>query len=236
MSHDRPTINLSGPQILAGALAAASAAVVSSWMGVAGTVLGAVVVSLVASIGAALYTPSLERSSQKLRETLPVKAVRPGGTPTVVPPAVETPAPAPANRRSSHLQWRTVAPSAAASLVLGLALLTGFEAILGKPASSLTGSGGSGGTTVSSLIAHHDDTTDTTPMHANTSEPGTSGDGSGVAPGATDPSPSTSTPTPTQDTEPTPSQPTPTEPTPTGPSPTVPSTPTPTGSANSARF
>ena len=107
MSHDRPTIQLSGPQILAGALAAASAAVVSSWMGVAGTVLGAVVVSLVASIGAALYTPSLERSTQKLRETLPVIPVKPVRSaeerPTAVLTSVDSPTPAPEVGRSSRM-------------------------------------------------------------------------------------------------------------------------------------
>ncbi len=242
MSHDRPTIQLSGPQILAGALAAASAAVVSSWMGVAGTVLGAVVVSLVASIGAALYTPSLERSTQKLRETLPVIPVKPVRSaeerPTAVLTSVDSPTPAPEVGRSSRSQWRTVVVSAAASLVLGFALLTGFEAIVGKSASSLTGTGG-GSTTVSSLISHDDsDSTDSTPTDSNPSDPGAPTDGNGAGE-PTDQAPSTDEPEPTDDPETTPTEPTPTEPTPTDPSPTEPAptepTPTtPTGSASSA--
>src|SRR5262249_27727682 len=56
MANDRSRLELSAPQVLGGALAAASAAVASSWLGVAGTVLGAVVVSLVASVGTALYS------------------------------------------------------------------------------------------------------------------------------------------------------------------------------------
>ena len=54
--HERKRwIELSVPQLLAGALAAASAAVAASWLGVAGTVLGAVVASVVVSVSSALY-------------------------------------------------------------------------------------------------------------------------------------------------------------------------------------
>ena len=71
-----PRLELSLPKIVAGALAAASAAVASSWLGVAGTVFGAVVVSVVATVGTALYTHSLERSRYAIQETIPVLATR----------------------------------------------------------------------------------------------------------------------------------------------------------------
>ena len=76
MSDQRTKLELSMPQIIGGALAAASAAVASSWLGVAGTVLGAVIVSLVASIGSAIYTHSLKRSAEAIRETIPVVPLR----------------------------------------------------------------------------------------------------------------------------------------------------------------
>ncbi|MGH3508455.1 MAG: hypothetical protein ACRDO2_14755 [Nocardioidaceae bacterium] len=63
---DEPKTRLSFPQIIAGALAAASAAIASSWLGVAGTVIGAAVVSVVASIGSVLYTRPIERSHERL--------------------------------------------------------------------------------------------------------------------------------------------------------------------------
>ena len=48
------------------ALAAASAAIASSWLGVAGTVISAAVVSVVASIGSVIYTRPIERSHERL--------------------------------------------------------------------------------------------------------------------------------------------------------------------------
>ena len=47
----------------AGALAAVSAAVVASLFGVAGTVIGAAVASVVSTVGAALYGESLRRTN-----------------------------------------------------------------------------------------------------------------------------------------------------------------------------
>ncbi len=51
----------------AGALAAVSAAVVASLFGVAGTVIGAAVASVVSTVGAALYSESLRRTNAQLR-------------------------------------------------------------------------------------------------------------------------------------------------------------------------
>src|SRR6188768_160552 len=77
MPHNpSPRLELSLPQIVAGAFAAASAAVASSWLGVAGTVFGAVVVSVIATVGTALYTHSLVRSQYAIKETIPVLATR----------------------------------------------------------------------------------------------------------------------------------------------------------------
>src|SRR4051812_11721851 len=47
---------LSPVQVLAGALAAVSAAVIASLFGVAGTVVGAAVASVVSTVGAAIYS------------------------------------------------------------------------------------------------------------------------------------------------------------------------------------
>lgn len=184
MANDRPKLELSAPQVIGGALAAASAAVASSWLGVAGTVLGAVIVSLVASIGSTLYTHSLERSSRKIRETLPVVPLRSATAfttrvardpqhsaahDTTLPmPAVGDPSDeggtvaaeqtqafeTPARPGRSPLQWRTVAVTALASLALAAAVLTGFETFVGKPVSAITGANDDGGTTVSQLVGH----------------------------------------------------------------------------------
>ncbi len=75
MSAEPPArITLSPVQILASVLAATSAAFVSSYFGVAGTVIGTALFSLVATVGTTLYSHSLTRTSVRLRQarsTLP---------------------------------------------------------------------------------------------------------------------------------------------------------------------
>jgi hypothetical protein len=63
---ERP-LGLSPAQIAGSALSAVSAAFVASWAGTTGTLVGAAVGSVVATIGAALYTASLKRSSEAVR-------------------------------------------------------------------------------------------------------------------------------------------------------------------------
>ena len=58
---------LSALQLAAGALAAVSAAVVASFFGVAGTVIGAAVASVISTVGAAVYTESMRRTHAGLR-------------------------------------------------------------------------------------------------------------------------------------------------------------------------
>ncbi|MBA2446307.1 MAG: hypothetical protein H0V49_13400 [Nocardioidaceae bacterium] len=67
---------MSVPQILAGALATAAAALAASSLGVAGTVVGAVVMSVVASISTAVFIQPIQRSTDVIRETLPISPDR----------------------------------------------------------------------------------------------------------------------------------------------------------------
>ena len=53
---------LSPAQVAASALAAVSSAVVASFLGVAGTVIGAALASVVSTVSAALYSASLRRT------------------------------------------------------------------------------------------------------------------------------------------------------------------------------
>ncbi len=226
-----PRLELSLPQIVAGALAAASAAVASSWLGVAGTVFGAVVVSVVATVGTALYSHSLRRSQYVIQETIPVLAARGRAdrSDTDGPETIELSAATSAPRRRP-ISWSTVVVSCVATLALGFGVLTGFEAVVGKSASQLTGSGSDGGTTLGSLVdsatktpggvtpsqpsapapTHHAPTSPVTTSPSTTSPTTTS-------PTTTSPtSPTTTGPTGPTSTEPTSTEPTSTEPTPTG--------------------
>ena len=233
----RPHLDLSLSKILAGALAAASAAVAASWLGVAGTVLGAVVASIVVTVSQALYHRPLERSTEVLRQTLPLPAERfrplPAdstletivldsrdsvldsrdsddveGTGTEIRQAVPA---APVRKR--RVQWGTVLVSSMLTLVVGFGLLTTVEAFLGHSVS------GGDGSTVSQVVERDSGTegtgqqTPTTPGETKptqtepTSEP--------TDPEPTDPEPTD--PVPTEPTDPEPTEPTPTEPTETDP-------------------
>src|SRR3954447_9641036 len=66
-SAKAPRTGLSPLQVLASGLAAASAAVVASFFGVAGTVIGAALGSLVTTVSAALCGESLRRTSERVR-------------------------------------------------------------------------------------------------------------------------------------------------------------------------
>ncbi len=66
---------LTFPQIAASALAAATAAILGSFMGVLGTIGGAAAASIISTVGAALYQRSLERTRDRVKQRLVV-----GGT------------------------------------------------------------------------------------------------------------------------------------------------------------
>lgn len=227
----RPDLNI--VKILGGALAAASAAVASSWLGVAGTVFGAVVVSVVATVGTALYSHSLERSRYAIRETIPALTTRTRtergvGTDTMVLSVADADPPRRrVDRQGRPISWPTVTVSCLATLVLGLGALTGFEAVVGKSAADLTGSSSSGGTTLGSLVggggsqpAETTPNTPSTPTHpTHPTRPTTPSTPTTTGPASTSPTtPTTTNPgttTPTQ-TQPTDTQPTQTQPTGTG--------------------
>lgn len=75
----RPRLNLTTSQVVASALAACCASVVASYLGVAGTVIGAAVGSVVATTGAAVYGHLFRRGSARLRSSLQFNGRIPDG-------------------------------------------------------------------------------------------------------------------------------------------------------------
>ncbi|MBN6055314.1 hypothetical protein JYK22_25480, partial [Nonomuraea sp. RK-328] len=74
MGGEQPKFELSVPQIGGSALAAVTAAVAASKLGVAGTVIGAAVVSVASTVGTAVYTHYLKRTGdQVIRRTAIVR-------------------------------------------------------------------------------------------------------------------------------------------------------------------
>src|SRR4030081_2722562 len=68
--QDRP-FHVSPVQVVAGALASITAAVLASFFGVTGTVIGAGLASAAASIGNAVYGYWIRSTHQRLRDTMP---------------------------------------------------------------------------------------------------------------------------------------------------------------------
>src|ERR687890_73777 len=60
-------LQLSATQVAAGALASVSSAVVASFFGLAGTLIGAALASVISTVSAALYSSSLHKTNEKLR-------------------------------------------------------------------------------------------------------------------------------------------------------------------------
>jgi hypothetical protein len=233
-TNERPRFDLSVPKVVAGALAAASAAVAASWLGVAGTVVGAVIASVVVSVTSALYSRPLERSSRAIRQVIPVTTTAryraPGAAgvaETIVidraePPASEPDGPGSQPRR--RIRWAAVALSAVVMLVAGFAIVTGVEAVLGRPVSAIGGDGS--GTTLGRLVDRSQGGSggsDSTPSNG-----GPTGDTTRSPTTGPSEEPTTTAPT----TAPTTSEPTETEPAPTGATePTEPAAPAETAPA-----
>ena len=139
------------PKVLAGALAAVCAAVVGSFLGVAGTLIGAAVASVVGSVGTEIYERSLQRGAKKLQTLAPafVKVPAAIGTPQVAA-ATEEDSPShtaiePAPKR--QFRWGHIAAAAAGVFILAMGAITIYEWIAGEPLASAVGASSDSGTT-----------------------------------------------------------------------------------------
>ncbi|MFF0448148.1 hypothetical protein ACFYT4_17355 [Streptomyces sp. NPDC004609] len=207
-------IDLSVPQVAGSALAAVAAAVLASRLGVYGTIIGAGVVSVVATCGGSVFQHLFSRTGEQLREaTVPA---RPRGRRAAAAPIaspVDTPTrvfPSPGTtgvfgEATTHgtrvRRWKR--PLIAAGVVFGVAMagITGFELLSGS------GLDGGKGTTVGSVVRGGDDKPADAPSQSpdrqrepeRTGTPGQGGDRS-PAPGRdqdgrpSDPAPSPSRP------------------------------------------
>lgn len=197
MSEQRDKDGIRISQVLAGALAAVTAALIGSTMGVAGTIVGAGVASIVSTVGSALYLKSIQRTSESVR-VVKAKVVGRSGDATVLvskedpeaDPGDEvaadtaaeptTVAPPPDRHRS---RWVMVAAGSLAAFVLGMLAVTGIEWVRGESLS------GDPGTTFSGIVEQRQ-ADPRQPLPSN--QPTTTT----PPPTTTDPTPTTTTPTP----------------------------------------
>ncbi|MCL3992033.1 hypothetical protein [Streptomyces lavenduligriseus] len=209
----RKRIDLNVPQVAGGALAAVVAAKLASYFGVYGTILGAGVVSVLATCGGTVLQHFFKRTGEQLREKA-VVAARPRER-TVPAPGEFTEGTV---YRARVKSWRR--PLVAAALVFGVTMagITAYELISGNSFS------GGKGTTVSDAVTGRTSSgtrSDRTPAPSDTPSPrhtpagggdtshstsptpggspsGEPGDGSGGTPSGTPATPSApATPSPT---------------------------------------
>ena len=191
MSEHAPDRIWSGIEIskvIAGTLAAITAAVIGSFLGVAGTLAGAAVASLVGSVGTEIYQRSLNKGAKRLSAIAPtfVKVPAAVGTPEVAA-AVEEESPSHTVAPRRNIRWGHVALAATALFVLAIGSLSVFELVAGKSVASTVGTSSPGKSTIGSVFG--DDSakrpavtpsTDTSP--APTGEPTTGPNGEPAAP------------------------------------------------------
>ena len=147
----RSVLGLSVPQVLGGALAAATSALAASFLGVAGTLVGAVVGSVVATIGAAVYAHSLRKAATQLRvirpAIRPVAALASENSAEADPVAgdgndqVEVGPRLPLRTGPARRRWLRLSVGVVLGVVLALAGITAAELIIGHPVSGSTKSG-----------------------------------------------------------------------------------------------
>jgi len=153
---DRLWSGIDMTKTIGAALAAVCAAVVGSYLGVAGTLVGAAVASLIGSIGTEIWARSIKRGGAKLQQTVApafIKTPAAIGTPEVAA-ATEDEAPShtvPEAPRK-EIQWKRVWLVAGAVFVIAMGSLTVFELISGESVASAVGNKTGATTTWTGLL------------------------------------------------------------------------------------
>jgi hypothetical protein len=219
-------LGLSPTQVIAGGAAAAVASVIGGHLGLAGTVVGAFILSVISAIALPLFRASLEKSHTQLKRVMPRRAT---DIPRTAQPQIAvdtastvrttsskvtaTPLPlvrpgaslaggrhAPHKSPRSRKAWVAVAGTALIFLV-GVGSILGFQAATGHALSKGTSDLQSG---VSQVVSNTNGSQDTPPTKPKPSAPTVEPSTVRTAP-ATDPT-EQPTPTPTRTNQPTPSQ------------------------------
>ena len=176
MSEHAPDRLWSGIEItkvIAGTLAAVTAAVIGSFLGVAGTLAGAAVASVVGSVGTEIYQRSLNRGAKRLSTIAPtfVKAPAAVGTPEVAA-ATEEELPShtvPEPERKRQVRWGRIAVLAGAVFVLAMGAVWASEKAFGEPLSTKVGVTDTTGTTLGNAVSNN--SSDDRPAPVPSAEP-----------------------------------------------------------------
>ena len=133
------------PKLLAGALAAVSGAVVASFFGIEGTLIGAALVSLLVAPAEALYTHSLASAHRVARRSLVRRVGEQAGASQAGASQAGTSQAGTSQEGTSQahpqpIRWQRVAVAAVAAFGLAVGAITGVEAVANQPLASLVGS------------------------------------------------------------------------------------------------
>jgi hypothetical protein len=139
-------LDLSITQILSGALAAVTAAVLGAQLSVGGTVVGAALASIITAIAGSLYTASLRRTGDKVKTVFYTSEPNEVDEPTVMDIVSDreghiagqrshlvAPEPAPSPRqRGVKLSWKRIVVAALAAFGIAAVALTTVELVTGR--------------------------------------------------------------------------------------------------------
>ena len=195
-STERLWSGLDAWKVIAGTLAAVTAAVLASVLGVAGTLVGAAVASLVGTVGQELYAQSLRRGYSRLRDPRQSRVSASAATPgTVAPhhaaggtastavlrssaahaqhPTAAHPVPAYPAVATGRPRWRTVMLATLAAFALAMILVSAVELLSGRALAAMFGDDSAGASTISSVVDGPRDTAETPAPDSTTDAPTT---------------------------------------------------------------
>jgi hypothetical protein len=178
MTTDQPEriwSGIDGAKVIAGTLAAVSAAVCASFLGVTGTLVGAAVASLVGTVGQEIYAQSLKRGYRRLRPTKVSASAATPGTVTPHEPAATpmssgalrtsaarasvsglSPLPRTASTPDSGtgtgIRWKRVALAAVGAFLLAMIAIAAVELVSGRALAGMLGDDNAGRSTIGSVV------------------------------------------------------------------------------------
>ena len=133
------------PAAFAGAGAAVTVAVLLSTLGAAGTLIGAALGSVVATVSTALYKQGIESSRRRVFEVQAAalereaaKAHRHSESSEVSTGEIPVP-PGPAGHRLAALPWKRLAVLAAVAFLIAVVVISAIELVAGRSVSTITG-------------------------------------------------------------------------------------------------
>jgi hypothetical protein len=146
------------PKLLAGALAAVSGAVVASFLGVEGTLIGAAMVSLLVAPAEALYTHSLASAHKVARRSLVRRVGEQAGASEEGASEAGASQEGASQAQPQPIRWQRVAVAAVLAFGIAVVAITGVETVANQPLASLFGSRSQqgGSTSVGVVVAGAD--------------------------------------------------------------------------------